>query len=66
MSDPPERHAVVKRGVKRGTVPCQSRHGKRGVAHFSFLTPVRPRVLWEDGGNSKGLNKMAEMEDVKL
>ena len=47
----------VEHSRREGEVPGPK---KGGSLTSPSLFPVRPRVLWEDGGNSKGLNKMAE------
>ena len=64
---PPPCGAPVSNGVSNGG-PFRARVGteKGGSLTSHSIFPVRPRVLWEDEGNSKGLNKMAEMEVVKL
>ena len=64
---PPRDFTPVAHSVEHSRREGDVRGTKTGGSLTSpSLFPVRPQVLVEDGDNSKGINKMAEMELVTL
>ena len=60
---PPPHGKSVLHGVLHGRAWREVRGTKKGGSLTSpSLFPVPPQVLWEEGGNSKGLNKMGERD----